>query len=276
MESSSTTQTVLREQPTSKSLLHYSSQFWFVCLLLCQWVFVLYLTLGYGVSAAQNNLSNWNTFNNTAYVQNDFVGNLMYGLHVLLAIVMMLGGSLQLIPTVRNRFIAFHKIDGRIFVLLACLISIAGMYLILVRGTVGNAFLHSMTFFSGVVVLASSFMAIKAVRQRSIEKHQVWAMRLFVAANGVLFFRLFIFAWFLTFGTLGVDTKTFTGPTVYAISIASYLFPLLILELYQRAKRSSSSAIKRMTSALLIFIGFVFLIGLFGISAANWYPSLFG
>ena len=73
--------------------------------------------------------------------------------------------------------------------------------------------------FGGLVVIVSSIFAVKTAL-RNFNAHQRWAIRLYLAANGVLFFRLLIFAWFLAFGTLGVDTATFTGPAVLVLAFA--------------------------------------------------------
>nr|WP_136252511.1 DUF2306 domain-containing protein [Ningiella ruwaisensis] len=259
----------------SEKTLIIGTRLWLSCLILAQIIFITYLMLGYGLASIENRIEDWNKFNNTAYVSNDTLGNFFYGLHVLLAIVMIAGGSLQLIPSIRNRFISFHRLNGRLYLSLACVISIAGMYLILVRGTVGDLFLHSMTFFSGLVVLSSSFFAIKAIRGKDIKRHQTWAIRLFLAANGVLFFRLFIFGWFLLFGPLGVNTSDFTGPTVYAVSICSYVLPLLIFEWYRYAIRNNSRKSKVSLGLVLSLISLIFLTGLIGITMGNWYPSLF-
>lgn len=270
-----------------RNILKLSSQFWLVCLILAQVVFVIYLVLGYGLATLESQIEGWNKFNETAYKDGDTIGNIAYGLHVLLAIVMIIGGSLQLIPKIRQRFITFHKINGRVFVSLACTISLAGMYLIIFRGTVGDLFMHSMTFFSGTVVLVASFYAVKAARSRNIKLHSDWALRLFLAANGVLFFRLIIFAWFMIFGTLGVNTDDFTGPTVYAVSVSAYLLPLIIFEWYRRTQRQLGAVSTTVnTGSLLKFgsyalsgclgiIGLVFMLGLFGITLGSWYPSVF-
>jgi len=200
----------------------------------------------------------------------------MYAVHVLFAVVMILGGSLQLIEKLRTKYSAFHRYNGRVFVVLACCISFAGMYLMIVRGTVGNTLMHALTMFGGLVVIVSSIFAVKTARARNFNAHQRWAIRLYLAANGVLFFRLLIFAWFLVFGTLGVDTATFTGPAVLAVSLCSYLVPLLIAELVRYAARTNITFITIGTACLMTLISIVFLIGLFGVTLANWYPAIVG
>lgn len=264
-----------RPGTSSSRFIKYASRAWFCSLVVAQVVFVVYLIGGYGLATASGQFTDWNRFNDTAYQQGDMLGNIMYGIHVLLAIVMIVGGSIQLVPSIRLRYLALHKINGRVFVVLACSISLAGMYLILFRGTVGNLFLHSMTFFSGLVVLSASFFAIKAARSKQISRHQDWALRLYLAANGVLFFRLFIFAWFMLFGALGVNTDDFTGPTVYTVSVCSYVLPLVIHEWYRYAKKQHNTLNTVLLVSSLFCVSAIFLIGLVGISMASWYPSVF-
>jgi hypothetical protein len=259
-----------------EKLLNLSVSAWLSSLIIAQLVFVSYLLLGYGLTAMSSGWSAWSAFNDSAYVENDIIGNISYATHVLLAIAMILGGSLQILPSIRNRFTKFHRINGRIVVSLACLISLAGMYLIVFRGTVGNLLLHSLTAFSGVVILVSSFMAIKMAKNKSFAKHKVWAIRLYLAANGVLFFRLLMFAWLSVFGTLGIDTKDFTGITVVGLSVASYILPLLIAEWVRYANKHPSPLIAIPCACLLFGISTAFLLGLFAISVGNWYPSIFG
>ncbi|WP_239977378.1 DUF2306 domain-containing protein [Pseudoalteromonas sp. Isolate3] len=259
---------------TPLKALRYSKKLWFICLLLAQICFVGYLILGYGVTSMTTGLSGWNRLNNTAYVANDTTGNLMYAVHVLFAVVMILGGSLQLIEKLRAKYKTFHRYNGRVFVVLACCISFAGMYLMIVRGTVGNTLMHALTMFGGLVVIISSLFAVKTARARNFNAHKTWAIRLYLAANGVLFFRLLIFAWFLVFGSLGVDSKTFTGPAVLAVSLCSYMIPLFIAELVRYAEQTNHKFITIGTACLMAFISVVFLIGLFGVTLANWYPAI--
>lgn len=259
-----------------KKTLNFSLATWLSVLIFAQLVFVCYLILGYGLSATVSGWSTWNQLNSSAYVEGDISGNLAYATHVLLAIAMLLGGSLQMLPKVRNRFRKFHRINGRVVVSLACLISLAGMYLIVFRGTVGNLLLHSLTAFSGVVILLSSFMAIKMARNKDFAQHQAWAIRLYLAANGVLFFRLLMFAWLSIFGTLGINTKDFTGITVVSLSVASYVLPLFIAEWVRYANKHPSPLIVIPCVCLLFGVSAVFLLGLFAISVGRWYPSVFG
>jgi len=260
---------------TPNQLLTTSKKIWFSCLLLAQTCFVIYLALGYGLTSVTTGISGWSLLNKTAYIANDPTGNLMYAAHVLLAIVMIIGGSLQLIPTLRVKYTKFHRYNGRLFVLLACTISLAGIYLMVIRGSVGSPLTQGLTIFGGCVIILSSIFAVRAAKTRNIKHHQIWAIRLYLAANGVLFFRLIIFAWFLLFGTLGIDTTTFTGPTVLAASICSYVLPLVIAELIRYAESTKNKVITIATASLMLFISIIFLVGLLSVVLAQWYPIIF-
>ncbi|MBT0587333.1 hypothetical protein KIU71_12990 [Alteromonas sp. SM 2104] len=161
------------------------------------------------------------------------------------------------------------------FLTLACTISIAGIYLMISRGTVGSWPMHVMTGFSGVVVLVSSFFALRAALQKRFVEHRVWAIRLYLAANGVLFFRIMLFGWLMVFGQLGIDFATFTGPAIMFVSVASYLLPLAVFEFYQYSQRSGSTLINGLFTGLMCVVSLCFLIGTAGVVMGNWYPTLF-
>lgn len=258
-----------------QKFLNLSIAAWLTSLIMAQLVFVSYLLLGYGLSAAMSGWSTWIHFNNTAYLENDMLGNLTYASHVLLAIAMILGGSLQILPSVRNRFRKFHRINGRVVISLACIISLAGMHLLIFRETVGNLLMHLLLSFSGMVILVSGFMSIKTASNRNFTEHKIWAIRLYLAANGVLFFRLIMFAWLSVFGTLGINTKDFTGITVVCISIASYILPLVIAEWVRYTNKHPKPMIVIPCACLLLGISAIFLLGLLAISVGRWYPSIF-
>jgi hypothetical protein len=149
------------------------------------------------------------------------------------------------------------------------------MYLITVRGTVGNIFTHSLVFFNGLVVLFTASFAIVAIRKKNIQAHQNWAIRLYLAANGVLFFRLTIFAWFMFFGSAGVNTDNFTGPAVYMVGISSYVLPIVLFECCRLVKQTNNTLSCIVMTLIVAIIAVVFLVGLFAITVGNWFPLVF-
>lgn len=219
-------------------------------------------------------LARWNQFNSGAFKPSNPAGNLAYGLHVLLAIVMIAGRPLPLIPALRVRYQRLHKINGYTFVTLAVCISMAGQYLLWTRGTVNTLSMHLMTSFNGIVVV-SAIMDVKAARNKRIAIHQVWAVRLFLAANSVSFFRILLFGWLMIFGQAGIDFSTFSRPAVVAISIGSYILPLLMFEWYGYGLTAQSVfATVSITMAMGLAV-VCFSVGTFGVVAGNWYPTIF-
>ena len=258
----------------AQKLLSWSAKSWLSVLVLCQVLFVIYLLFAYANPAITGKLTQWNGNAPNAFVENDTAGNIAFGMHVLLAIIMIIGGPLQLIPAIRNRFRTFHRINGRIFVMLAVLISFVGIYLMYTRGTVGDTLMQSLTTFNGVVTIVSAYFAYTYAKQRKIAVHQVWATRLFIVANGVLYFRILLFGFLVAVGPVGIDFETFTGPTVVAISLCSYVIPVLFYELYRTAQRSQSALYIYTVGLSLIIVTLTFVVGTFGVTVANWLPSI--
>ncbi|MFS9605358.1 DUF2306 domain-containing protein, partial [Klebsiella pneumoniae] len=66
----------------------------------------------------------------------------MLSLHLLLALLMTAGGVVQLVPALRRRLPALHRGVGRAFMVAALLGSLSGLYLLWVKGTVGDLGQH--------------------------------------------------------------------------------------------------------------------------------------
>jgi hypothetical protein len=82
----------------AQTLLSWSAISWRSVLIFCQLIFVTYLISAYANPALSGNLVLWNGNSTSAFVPNGRAGNTAFGMQVLLAIIMILGGPLQLIP----------------------------------------------------------------------------------------------------------------------------------------------------------------------------------
>ena len=82
---------------------------WFIVAILGQWIFVAYVIGFYGSAAVRGRFEEWNKVLPHGYVAGDTVGNLVVSLHLLFAVVVIVGGALQLIPQVRRIAPAFHR-----------------------------------------------------------------------------------------------------------------------------------------------------------------------
>jgi uncharacterized membrane protein len=241
------------QRAVSGSLLQRAVSMWFLTAVAGQWLFVYYIATFYGPTAVSGDYADWdrNTSMTDGYVAGDVAGNLFFLAHVLAAAVVTFAGTLQLVPWIRARAIAFHRWNGRLFMLAALAAAVGGLYLEWVRGTgirapTGLPSAFGVTL-NAVLIFACTAFAWRAVRNRSIASHREWATRLFLVVNGTWFMRVGLRAWmFLTAGAFGAQ------PFFSYWSFAAYLLPLAVYELYLRAKTAGPSAQYAMAGCLVV------------------------
>ena len=125
---------------TAEAALSASARLWFVAAALGQWIFVTYVAAFYGPRLLEGGPDALQYYTNLAngHVPGDTAGNAALAGHVLLAVIIMGGGPLQLIPQIRSHFPAFHRWLGRTYMLTAVASSLAGLYLIWTRPLFGS------------------------------------------------------------------------------------------------------------------------------------------
>lgn len=265
-----------RQAVDADTLLKMAGRFWFLVAIAGQWVFLGYILSFYGGHAIQGSIASWSEHPNLrhGYIAGDWLGNLMFGGHVLMAAIISFGGSLQLIPAIRARALRFHLWNGRLFVMSAIAISLVGLYLVWLRdGTPNLAGALSISL-NAVLVLLFAALAWSAARQRNVAAHRRWALRLFMVANGVWFFRVGLMAWIAANGgPVGIG-EHFDGPAVLFWNLGCYLLPLAVLELYLQTQDGTSRAARLLTAAgigvLTIAMGF----GIMVASKVLWLPLI--
>jgi hypothetical protein len=261
----------------AKRILDISVTFWFVVATLGQWIFVSYIFAFYGTATLHGDFEQWNKVLPHGYVAGDWKGNLVVGLHIFFATIMILGGSLQLMPQVRNRFPTFHRWLGRVYVTVAVLISLDGLTMVWTRGSVGDTLQHVSISIQAFYIMAFALLAIYYARARDFVTHRIWALRLYMVVNGVWFFRVGLMFWiFVNQGAVGFDPETFTGPFLTFLSISIYALPisLLLLELYLRAKDSPNNVLKYVSASLIFISTLVMAVGIFGATLMMWLPRM--
>ena len=251
-----------------------SIHLWFAVAFIGQLIFAIYIFLQYILSGILGNLDQWSAASTGGYIAGDQMGNVAFEVHVVLAGIVTLGGPLQLWTRVRNQFPRFHRINGRIYIGVSYIISIAGLYLIWVRGTVGDLTAHSMTSINGLIIMIAATYTIRHAIAGQIAKHQQWAIRLFLAMSGVYFFRVFLNFWLITLGTTGIDFASFTGPGLDIIGFCSYIAPQIVAEIYFRAEKGDGLLAKKAMTGFLGMLVLLFLIGTVGATVFMWLPKL--
>lgn len=112
--------------------------------------------------------------------------------HIVPGFLFMALGPIQFMPSVRNRWLRFHRWCGRIW-MLASLVAGVSALLFVTRLPVFGALSTKV----GVVVASTLFLvclvqAYRAIRRRDIAQHREWMIRTFALGLGISSFRLFI------------------------------------------------------------------------------------
>jgi len=250
-------------------------QFWFVVTVIGQLVFAFTVASFYGMTALRGDLHAWNKVLAHGYIPGDGVGNVALAAHLLSAVVIILAGSLQLVPQIRERFPILHRWNGRLYIVTAFSVSLAGLYLMWVRGTVGDLPQHLGTSLMAVLIMLCAVMALRYAMARDFKTHRRWALRLYLVVSASLFIRIGTFlAIFLNHGPFGFDPTTFRGPFLTFTSFAQYLVPLGVLELYLRTQ-DRPTALRRLAMAAGLFVLTLAMgAGIFAVTLGAFVPNI--
>jgi tetratricopeptide (TPR) repeat protein len=253
--------------------LKAAARFWFSVTVIGQLAFGFAVATFYSLTALRGDYHGWRFTN--GYVPGVTKGNWAVVLHVASAAVLMLAGALQLVPQVRGRFPVFHRWNGRVYMATAVILSVAGLYMTWIRGSVGDVSQHLGSTLNAVLIWLFAAMALRYALARDFRTHRRWALRLFLVVSASFFIRIMLFVSFLVFkGPIGFDPTTFTGPLLTFLTFGQYLIPLAVLELYFRAQ-DHHGAWRRMAMAGLLFgLTLVMGSGLFAVTMAIWVPEV--
>lgn len=239
-----------------RTLLRRSAAAWATVAIAGQWLFVVYLLGFYGYAVLIGDMSAWSRVMPGGIVPGDTAGNIAIVVHLAIAVFVLSAGAIQLSPVVRRRAPVLHRWSGRLYLSTALITSVAGLYLVWTRGSVGNTAQHVAITGNAIILITCAIMAWRRIRARDIAAHRRWALRTFLAASGVFFFRLFLTLWItINRGPVGFDPKTFSGPFLTALAFAVYVFvPLTVLEGVLRAETSRHTGVRVAMSGVLIVL----------------------
>lgn len=256
------------------SALKASARFWFVVTVIGQLFFAFAIASFYGLTALRGNFHGWSKFITHGYVKGDTMGNLAVAMHVGSAVAVMLAGAVQLVPGVRERFPAFHRWNGRIYMLTAVILSMAGLYMTWIRGSVGGLLQHFTSSVNAILIWLCAAMALRYALARDFRTHRRWALRLFLVASASWFFRLMFFLWLFVFKTsFAFDPTAVMGVLTY-MSFAQYLVPLAVLEAYFWAQDHAGAFGRMATAGGLFLLTLAMVAGIFAVSMAVWVPDV--
>ena len=248
--------------------------FWFATAVLGQAAFITFIVLFFGGAIAGGDLAAVNDKPHvTGYVPGDLVGNVQFLGHALLGGLVTLSGIWQLVPALRRRWPAVHRWNGRLFLAVALVVTSSGFWLVWIRGSrlgLGSDLSISL---NGLLIVGFAVLAWRSAVRRDVATHRRHALRAWLLVNGVWFLRIGIMLAGLLLTPLGVRID-YQGPVFIGVSIASWLLPLAVLELYFRAERSSYPTMKHAMGGVLSLMALAMLAGSLAAVAFMWWPVL--
>jgi uncharacterized membrane protein len=248
---------------------------WCGAAILGQLLFAFYVVVFYGGALLRGAPEHWNKVLPNGYVAGDMAGNAALGTHMLFAAVIMACGALQLLPRLRSAAPRLHRWTGRIYVTLAVVASLTGLYMVWFRGDARRMVQHIGITIAAVLILLCAAKAVHYARRREFAEHRRWALRLFLVVGAVWFFRVGLMFWVLVNqGPVGFDPKSFTGPFLDFLSFAQYLLPLAVLELTMRVRERGGAAARLAVAGLLLALTGAMAAGIVMAAMVMWLPRL--
>lgn len=258
------------------SALKAAAGLWFLVAVSGQLMLAAYVAWFYGSTALQGRMDAWNRVLFRGHIQGDTAGNLAITVHLIAAVLLIVGGALQFIPLVRDRAPAFHRWAGRVYLLTAIAGSLSGLYMTWIRGTRGDLSQHIGGTLNAILIILCGVFAVRSALTRRFAAHRRWVFRLFIAVSGAWFYRVGLFLWLLLNDgrAVGFDLGTFQGPTLTFISFANSIVPLAVLELYLRVQTGAGAQGRFVMAAALFVITVAMAIGIFGATIGMWLPII--
>ena len=259
---------------SAEKTLSLAARFWFIVAVAGQWMFAYYIAARYGGSALRGDWQVWS--DRMSHGQGPMtIGTVAMAVHLFLAVIITIGGPLQLIPQLRRRAPRFHRWNGRVYTVALFIATIAALYMVWFRGTAGDFSQHVGVSLDAILIMIFAVLAARYAIARDFATHRRWALRLFIVVSGVWFFRVGMMLWLvINRGPAGFDPKTFTGPFLTFWSFGNYLLPLAILEFYLRATNRSTSSARFAMAAGLFVLTVAMGIGILVATKVMWLPRL--
>lgn len=259
---------------TASAALQASAATWFVVAAAGQWLFAIYVALQYA-AVLWGDWAPLREFMPVGAVDGDYAGNAALIAHLLFAFVITIGGTLQLMPQVRSAAPAFHRWNGRIYLLVALISAGTGLYMTWTRDGIGTLVNDIAISIDAVLIIAFAALTLRAALRRDFAVHNRWAVRLFLVVSGVWFMRvMYGFSIMAAQGKPPGVGSNMDGPLDVAIAFGCYLLPLAIAELYFQAKRGNGALAKMVVSGVLFMAAAATAVGVFGAAMVMWLPRL--
>jgi len=240
-------------------------------------LFGLYILAFYAAALYQGNLERWNEILPGLYDESTRKATMGIGLHFAMGGIILILGSIQLIDTIRVKYLTFHRWVGRIYVVASILVAIGGLIFIVIKGTIGGIVMNIGFGLYGVLMLLAAVQTYRYAVAHDTETHRAWALRLYALAIGSWLYRMDYGFWFLLADKAG-HNNTFTGAFDYVMAFFFYIPNLLVAEIFIRSQNSRKMSMwlnLAFTIVLLVMISFL-LLGTYYFTKFYWGPAIIG
>ncbi len=237
-------------------------------------LFGMYILAFYATALFDGDVATWNKGLPGLYQPDRPVATIGIGLHFAAGGVILILGCIQLLSSVRARYIWLHRIIGRLYVGASMVAAVGGLIFIAINGTIGGTVMDVGFSLYGILMLVAAFETLRHARAGRLETHRAWALRLFALAIGSWLYRMDYGFWFMLADGIGHDGG-FRGPFDRFMAFFFYVPNLLVVEAYLRAPDLTRSRAVRALSAvaLLLATGFL-LIGTYYFTRYKWGPAI--
>jgi len=255
--------------------LKVAARCWFGVLVIGEIIFGGSTMLFYGMTALRGDLHAWSKHLSHGFIVGDGVGNAVLVGHIAAAVLVTLSGAAQFVPAIRRRAPRLHRWNGRVFIVTAFGLSLAGLYLLFVRGTPQNLVQEFGTVLLGVLVMVCAVMAWRMALKRDFVSHRRWALRLFLLVSSAIFIRASISLVSLVLAGAGAfDPTVIQGPVQTVVVYGQYCVPLAVLELYFWSQTRGGPATRYSMAAGLVVLTLVMVAGIGVASATIFLPNI--
>lgn len=240
-------------------------------------IFGAYILALYGGAIPAGTLEQWNETLPRLYEPHTPVASAGIGLHFFAGAVLLLLGPVQLIGAIRKHVPALHRWIGRLYALAALAAGVGGLTFIAAKGTVGGLAMDVAFATYGALMVLAAVQAVRHAMARRIDVHRQWAIRLYALAIGSWLYRIG-YGLFFVFGgpdNPGHVEADFSGWFDHVMNWAFFLPPLIIAELYLRARRERATAVGRVAAATTLTLGAAFVgYATFFFTLYGWGPAI--
>lgn len=189
--------------------------------------------------------------------------------HMICGVCLQALGPIQLIPSIRRKFIRVHRILGRIYIGSALGASGFATIYVLLYGT-SRQWIHEDVgnIIFGLCVFGSATASLWYIRKGDVENHKVWSVRLFLAVFGATAFRIISVPYVVAVRLGAPSSQLVINSLFYIIVLPSWLGYELV-----RRKQLEKITNKASTVIMMAFV-VVWAILTLIIFVGAWLPSM--